>query len=77
MFPARTQTTAPVEITSSKNPLLREIRKAISRGGITDEGFCVAESFHLLEEAIRSECTIQTVIAAESIRATVERRVKA
>jgi len=76
MFPARTQITAPAEITSSKNPLLKEIRKAISRGGITDDGFCVAESFHLLEEAIRSECVIQAVIAAESIRATVERRVK-
>jgi RNA methyltransferase, TrmH family len=39
------------------------------------DGCCIAETFHLLEEALRSDCTIQAVIASESVRATVERRV--
>ena len=63
------------ELTSAKNPLLKDVRRAIARGGLTSEGYCIAETFHLLEEAIRSECAIHTVIASESVRATVERRV--
>ncbi len=35
-------------VTSAANPLLKDVRRAISRGGLTDEGWCVAESFHLL-----------------------------
>jgi TrmH family RNA methyltransferase len=65
----------PAELTSFKNPLLKDVRRAISRGGLTSDGCCVAETFHLLEEALRSECSIQTVIASESVRATVERRI--
>jgi TrmH family RNA methyltransferase len=65
----------PAELTSTKNPLLKEVRRAIARGGLTPDGYCIAETFHLLEEAIRSECVIDTVIASESVRATVERRV--
>ena len=65
----------PAELTSSKNPLLKDVRRAISRGGLTADGFCIAETFHLLEEALRSNCTIQVVIASESVYATVERRV--
>ena len=65
----------PAELTSAKNPLLKDVRRAIARGGLTPDGFCVAETFHLLEEAIRSECVIQTVIASESVHASVERRV--
>jgi RNA methyltransferase, TrmH family len=65
----------PAELTSSKNPLLKDVRRAISRGGLTADGFCIAETFHLLEEALRSNCTIQVVIASESVHATVDRRV--
>jgi RNA methyltransferase, TrmH family len=42
------------------------VRRAIARGGLTDEGYCVAEGFHLLEEARRSGCEIPVVLAAES-----------
>ena len=42
-------------ITSAANPLLKEIRRAIARGSLTNDGLCVAESFHLLEEALRSD----------------------
>ena len=62
----------PEIITSPANPLLKDIRKAVNRGGLTDSGCCVAETFHLLEEALRSNCRVRTVIAGESIRNAVE-----
>ncbi len=61
---------------SARNPLLKEVRKAIVRGTVTDEGLAVAESFHLLEEALRSDCEVPAVFAAESVRAAVESHVR-
>ncbi len=55
--------------------MLKEVRKAILRGTLTEDGFAVAESFHLLEEALRSDCEIGTVFAAESVKSAVERHV--
>jgi hypothetical protein len=46
----------PETITSAANPLLKDVRRAIARGTLTETGLCVAESFHLLEEALRSDC---------------------
>ena len=54
-------------VTSAANPLLKDVRRAIARGGLTDEGWCVAESFHLLEEALRSERDVPVVLASESV----------
>lgn len=54
-------------ITSPANPLLKDIRKAFSRGALTSDGLCVAETFHLLEEALRSRAVVRTVIASESV----------
>src|SRR5580658_1554065 len=62
-------------LTSARNPLLKEVRKAILRGTTTVDGFAVAESFHLLEEALRSDCEIGAVFAAESVKSAVERHV--
>jgi RNA methyltransferase, TrmH family len=62
----------PETITSASNPLLKEVRKAVARGTLSAEGWCVAESMHLLEEALRSPCEVKTVLAAESKRAQVE-----
>jgi len=56
--------------------MLKDVRKAIALGGVTDEGFAVAESFHLLEEALRSDCEIAAVFAAESVRTAVEAHVR-
>ena len=53
-------------ITSAANPLLKDVRRAIVRGGLTDRGWCVAETSHLLEEALRSHCEVHLVLAAES-----------
>ena len=66
---------APAHPTSPRNPLLKEIRQAIDRGTLTKSGLCVAETFHLLEEAVRSGSSIDTVLAAESVRTAVERHI--
>lgn len=67
---------ATAELTSARNPLLLDVRKAVQRGSLTADGFAVAESFHLLEEAIRANCEIKAVLAARSVQSTVERLVR-
>jgi len=61
---------------SDKNPLLKQVRRAISRGSLTADGFAVAESFHLLEEALASDCEIGAVIVAESVKSAVAAHVR-
>src|ERR1035441_10448482 len=65
------QMLTPETITSTANPLLKEVRRAVARGSLTEGGCCVAETFHLLEEALRSGCEVKTVLASESARAAV------
>jgi len=67
-------TAAP--LTSAQNPLLKEIRRAASKGTLTADGYLVAESFHLLEEALRSDCFVKSVLVASSVRAAVESHVR-
>lgn len=62
-------------VTSAANPLLREVRRATARGTLTADGLWIAESFHLLEEALRSGLDVPVVLAAESVRTLVERHV--
>lgn len=66
----------PETIASAANPLVKDVRRAISRGTLTAQGWCVAETFHLLEEALRSDCEVKTVLAAESVRAAAEKQVR-
>ncbi len=63
-------------ITSAANPLLKDVRRAIVRGGLTEQGWWVAETFHLLEEALRSDCHVAAVLAAESVRSAAEAHVR-
>jgi|SRR5271157_1298232 len=63
-------------ITSAANPLLKDVRRAMARGGLTAQGWCVAETFHLLEEALRSDCEVKVVLAAESVRSAAEAQVR-
>jgi TrmH family RNA methyltransferase len=63
-------------ITSPANPLLRDVRRAVSRGERTQNGLCVAEGFHLLEEALRSGCDVPVVLASEACREAVERQAR-
>ena len=73
---ARTPAKAPQSITSAANPLLKDIRRAIARGSLTSEGWCVAETFHLLEEALRSACQVKVVVAAESAHVAAQERLQ-
>ncbi len=59
-------------ITSEHNPLLKDVRRAVSRSGLTAEGYALAEGFHLLEEALASHLQISTIIAADAVVDRVE-----
>jgi TrmH family RNA methyltransferase len=63
-------------LVSEKNPLLREVRRAASRGALTREGFALAEGPHLLEEAVRSGVEIGAVIVAGLARVRPPREVR-
>ena len=63
-------------ITSAANPLLKDVRRALLRGALTTEGYAVAETFHLLEEALRSGCEVPVVLTAESMELAVEKVVR-
>jgi TrmH family RNA methyltransferase len=64
-------------LTSPANPMLKDVRRAIAHGGLTDDGYIVAETFHLLEEALRGDLEIKTILAAESVHAVVRDRLPA
>jgi TrmH family RNA methyltransferase len=66
----------PENISSAVNPLVKSVRRAIARGTLTEDGLCVAESFHLLEEALRGDCAVKMVLAARSVESAVEAHVK-
>ena len=57
-----------VDSLSDKNPLLKQIRRAVSKGTLTEDGYAVAEGAHLLEEALAARCEVGAVIVAESAR---------
>src|SRR5579872_4147073 len=66
----------PENISSAANPLVKSVRRAIAHGGLTEDGLCVAESFHLLEEALRGDCEVKTVLVARSVESTVQAHVR-
>jgi TrmH family RNA methyltransferase len=53
------------------NALVKDLRKAFSRGEPTEDGFCAIEGMHILEEAIRSGLKFRAVVfsAAGELRA--------
>jgi TrmH family RNA methyltransferase len=61
----------PETITSAANPMVKDVRRAAARGGLTRDGLAVAETFHLLEEALRSGRDVPFVLAAESAEQSV------
>jgi len=54
------------------NPLLKSVRKAVHRGSRTEDGYAIAEGFHMLEEAVGAGLGIGAVLAtpraAERVR---------
>lgn len=63
------------EITSPQNPLLKDVRRAAANGSRTAAGLVPAETFHLLEEALRSGLRVPTVLAERRVLPIVERHV--
>src|SRR6266567_5471213 len=63
-------------LTSPANPLLKDVRRALARGGLTAQGCLVAEGFHLLDEALRSEIDINVVLTSESAEPAVRDRLR-
>src|ERR1700722_12052916 len=61
---------------SEKNPLLKQVRRAVQKGALTDDGFAIAEGFHLLEEALKSPAEIGTVIGSQSLKGAIQSHVK-
>jgi TrmH family RNA methyltransferase len=53
-------------LTSARNPLLKDIRRAVHQGALTEDGCAVAEGLHLLDEARRGPCRIVAIVASES-----------
>ncbi len=51
-----------------QNPLVKQIRRAVSHGTLTQDGYAVAEGLHLLEEAVRARCEIRAVILSEAAK---------
>ncbi len=47
------------------------MRRAVDRGDLTPDGFCVAEGVHLLEEAVSSRCEIAAILQSESARVSL------
>ena len=58
------------------NALLKDVRYGVAHGSLTRDGFCIAETIHLLEEALRSRCEIKVVLAAASAERAVEARLR-
>ena len=55
------------------NALVKELRRAFSRGELTADGDCAIEGFRILEEAIRSGLRFRAVFFSESAAARAER----
>lgn len=56
--------------------MLKEVRRAVTAGTLTEQGLAVAEGFHLLEEALRSDRRVEFVLVAQSVRTAVQGHVQ-
>ena len=65
----------PEFMSSRSNPLWKDVRKAVSQGSLTAAGWIVAESLHLLEEAVRSGRTVHAVLMSESAAGAMSKKV--
>jgi|SRR5450755_2746709 TrmH family RNA methyltransferase len=55
------------------NTLVKDLRRAFSRGELTSDGYCAIEGFRILEEAIRSGLRFRAVFFSESAAARAEK----
>ena len=64
------------ELRSPSNPLIRDVRRAVTRSAATKKGLWVAESLRLFDEALASRLKVDTVVAAARRRREVEARLR-
>ena len=65
------------KITSRKNPLLQQVRRLLtSRREREQAGLYVADGTKLLEEAIRNEPGLETIILADGVEAQIPETVQ-
>ncbi len=55
------------------NTLVKDLRRAFSRGELSSDGYCAIEGFRILEEAIRSGLRFRAVFFSESAAAKADR----
>jgi TrmH family RNA methyltransferase len=55
------------------NTLVKDLRRAFSRGELTSDGYCAIEGFRILEEAIRSGLRFRAVFFSESAATKADR----
>src|SRR3954468_21093022 len=60
-------------VTSPQNQQVKDLRKAFSKGELTDDGHAAIESVRILEEAIRSGLKFRSVFFSESGKARADR----
>ncbi len=60
-------------VSSGQNSLVKELRRAFSRGELTDDGHCAIEGLRIAEEAIRSGLRFRAVFFRESASSTADR----
>src|SRR5690242_21106876 len=53
-------------VSSRQNALVKDLRKALSQGEPTAEGYLAVEGFRMIEEAIRSGLRFQAVFFSEA-----------
>lgn len=60
-------------ISSAQNSLVKELRRAFSRGALTSTGECAIEGMRITEEAIRSGLRFRAIFFRESTSAAADR----
>ena len=60
-------------LSSTHNPLIKDVRRAASRGVRTEQGYAVCEGSHLFDEAVASGADIGAVLISEEEEQTGER----
>ena len=61
------------QISGRHNAVLKELRRAFSRGELTEDGECAIEGLRIVEEAIRSGLRFRAVFFSESGKRLTER----
>ena len=55
-----------MELLSETNRLVKQIRRALAHGGLTEDGLALAEGPHLIQEARQAGCEIEALIVREA-----------